>query len=685
LPAAVSVAVVVAGVGAIVVLGTGNGYPAARPQLLSGAAWLASSQAGQLTLLDGSSAEVAAQVQVAGPGERLDVVQESATAYSVNSSTGTIRRVDGASFELTPPATPLPGARGGLRAFAGPDALYALDTQRGILTAADPVTLTDRGAPVPLATEISPQAAALDDAGRLWVLDTTTGDLVWIDNGQRHARRSMATPGAGLLVIANGAPVVVDQARRTAELLDPRDASARAILNLDLRPGDRLQVGGSPHSSRLYLVASRGVLDICDLTATTCGSALPLGGSDNGDLGAPVETGGRLFVPDYANGQVWIVDLQQAKVVAQPKILDPKTKFQLLTRDGVVFYNDPNSEHAGVLRLDGGVRPVAKYDPGDPGKGVIGQGSGEKARQPQDPTDAPDTPPPPGIPPAPAPANPTGGGAVRIVLSKPRAVVDEDIAMQAQITGGQRAVRIAWTFGDGQSATGLSTVHRWRPAGTYQVSVNVRFADGQTAATSLPIQITTVPPATATLTVQVTGKGTVTSQPPGISCPPTCSAPFLTSDTVKLTPTPAPGQQFVTWAGDCAGGAACAVVMSRDRQVFASFNQAPVTVTATVSAIKGSYTGACPPPKNATTYQAVITVSSGPVTVTYRWTSSNGGDSDPSTKTVTFSGTGRQSQTVTHNESFYLPGQTVNDWIAVDLLTPTNTQSNHAAYQLTCT
>src|SRR6266508_506327 len=80
---------VVAG-GAVVVVAAGlvlaaavGGYPAARPRLLSGAAWLASAQVGQLTLLDGSSVEVAAQVQVAPKGNRLDVVQQAATAYAV--------------------------------------------------------------------------------------------------------------------------------------------------------------------------------------------------------------------------------------------------------------------------------------------------------------------------------------------------------------------------------------------------------------------------------------------------------------------------------------------------------------------------------------------------------------------------------------------------------------------------
>src|SRR5947208_1161120 len=87
--------------------GVRGGYPATRPQLLSGSAWLASAQVGQLTLLDGSSAEVAAQVQVANRGEQFDVVQQAATAYAVNRSTGTIRRVDGATFDVSQPATPI--------------------------------------------------------------------------------------------------------------------------------------------------------------------------------------------------------------------------------------------------------------------------------------------------------------------------------------------------------------------------------------------------------------------------------------------------------------------------------------------------------------------------------------------------------------------------------------------------
>src|SRR5205823_2204042 len=94
---------VLVALGAVGVAGARGGYPTDRPHLLSGSAWLASSQVGQLTLLDGSSAEVAAQVPVAKPGDSIDAVQQGSTAYVVNRTAGSVRRVDGSTFAVTKP------------------------------------------------------------------------------------------------------------------------------------------------------------------------------------------------------------------------------------------------------------------------------------------------------------------------------------------------------------------------------------------------------------------------------------------------------------------------------------------------------------------------------------------------------------------------------------------------------
>src|SRR5262245_22058479 len=96
--------------GALLIAGPHSGYSAERNRLMSGSAWLPSSQVGQLTLLDGASAEVAAQVQVAAAGDHLDAVQQGSNAYAVNRSTGSVRRVDGATFEVSPPAVLIPDA-----------------------------------------------------------------------------------------------------------------------------------------------------------------------------------------------------------------------------------------------------------------------------------------------------------------------------------------------------------------------------------------------------------------------------------------------------------------------------------------------------------------------------------------------------------------------------------------------
>src|SRR5215470_7770291 len=118
----------VAAVAGLLIVGAGRGHPAQQVRLLSGAAWLASSSVGQVSLLDGSSAEVAAQVQVAPRGNDLQVVQQGATAYAIDRTAGTIRRVDGATFTLTQAESPIPDAGAGLTAFAGTDTVYALDT-----------------------------------------------------------------------------------------------------------------------------------------------------------------------------------------------------------------------------------------------------------------------------------------------------------------------------------------------------------------------------------------------------------------------------------------------------------------------------------------------------------------------------------------------------------------------------
>jgi hypothetical protein len=77
----------------------------------------------------------------------------------------------------------------------------------------------------------------------------------------------------------------------------------------------------------------------------------------------------------------------------------------------------------------------------------------------------------------------------------------------------------------------------------------------------------------ASLTVSVTGSGTVSSNPSGVSCPSTCSHAFTGGAQVTLTPTPAGGWAFSSWGGACSGSGGCTVTMNAAESVTATFVQ----------------------------------------------------------------------------------------------------------------
>ena len=108
------------------------------------------------------------------------------------------------------------------------------------------------------------------------------------------------------------------------------------------------------------------------------------------------------------------------------------------------------------------------------------------------------------------------------------------------------ATNVGWDF-----ATGIGTVN------VYNLITNWASTGG----------------GNASLTVSVTGSGTVTSNPAGISCPSTCSHIFTGGSQVTLTPTPASGWAFGSWGGACSGSGGCTVAMNAAESVTATFVQ----------------------------------------------------------------------------------------------------------------
>ena len=89
------------------------------------------------------------------------------------------------------------------------------------------------------------------------------------------------------------------------------------------------------------------------------------------------------------------------------------------------------------------------------------------------------------------------------------------------------------------------------------------------------------PPSPKTLTVSKAGggTGTVTSNPAGINCGPTCAHSFEHGTSVTLTATAGTGATFTGWSGACSGTGTCTLTMSEHRSATATFALSPFALS----------------------------------------------------------------------------------------------------------
>jgi hypothetical protein len=92
--------------------------------------------------------------------------------------------------------------------------------------------------------------------------------------------------------------------------------------------------------------------------------------------------------------------------------------------------------------------------------------------------------------------------------------------------------------------------------------------------------------------VHVSGNGSVTSSPPGISCPSACVSQFPSGTQVTLTEHPGSGASFAGWSGACSGsGGSCNLDGTANSDVTATFRsqgQAPALSLQDVSVTEGN-------------------------------------------------------------------------------------------------
>jgi hypothetical protein len=363
----------------VVVLAGAHGLPSTRMGLSGGGAWLASPAQGLVTLMDGPSEQVVGSVRAPAvrAGDDLSVVQAGSSAYVVNSSLGTVSRVDGGTYAVSAPVQF--GTRGrSLGVLAGGPGLYVIDGARRVASVVDPVSLKVRER-LSLVARPGPGQAVVDDAGQLWVLDADGGGLTWFAGGKRV--RPEVGDAAARLVLVQGRPVLVDLARRRLGRLAD-NGTVPAWSCVDIRAGDEAHLLGSVVSPTLYaVVPATGTLVAAGLDSHDCGLAVDVGAP--GDVfGQPVEAGRFVLVPNRSSGRTVVVDPAARRAVATLSVTRPGARLELVAKDGLVFYNDLDGDKAGIIRFDGQRwitgKALRKYNPSNSGDGILTPAGADK-------------------------------------------------------------------------------------------------------------------------------------------------------------------------------------------------------------------------------------------------------------------------------------------------------------------
>jgi hypothetical protein len=543
--ARVALAVLLAGVGTTVALaGRTLATSDHRVGLSDAAAWLVSTGTGQATLVDGSTAQDITRITI-GAGTGVGV-QSGEDAF-VTTDAGAVRRIDGATYAVSPPA-PF-GTKGQpLSVYPAGATLFVVNRATGSVTLADVTTLAQRRT-FSLSARVPAGGAVAESASRLWVVDADTGDLIRVDAGGTKITSRRVDPARTTLLTIDNRPYAVDLAARRVWPIGTDGLTGSGACVDSPASDTTVQLAGANLAPQLYVTSGqRGLLLITDLATGHCDGEVNL--NVPGDtLGQPVEAAGRVFVPDFTTGKVIIADPVTHSVVAQAQVLPANANrpFELRTEGSVVFYNDPASNVAGIIHLDGTTAAVDKYNPGAgpgaptptasstptssgpipgeyttasmPTAGPSGQprtsGPNPLAANPLQPTTRPALPAPP------------PNGTLTAVLSvrndgglKATADATASHPGPAPITG------VRFDFGDGSapvSAPSGTATHAYAQSGTYRVSVTVSDSRGATS--------------TAMATVTVTAAVTPPSQPPA-GAPAAPTNPVLVAldnSTVRLT------------------------------------------------------------------------------------------------------------------------------------------------------
>jgi hypothetical protein len=340
---------------ALVLAVTGTREAASALKLLSGDAWLGNAT-GTVSHVRGYSGQVDGQAAVANARDPFTVIQRPDGAYVLDLKTGRLSRVGSAGLDVAA-SRPLAGNFSALQVLTSASSTWILDRSSGVLQQVDPTTLMPDGAQVPLGAPTG--TATVDGNGDVWV-PIPSKAVVDEVSASDHTISShpLGQPGDLVVVAATSTGVwgIDPQAGQARSLTDP----SMAPLSLAQVPaGATPLVGSSTASDHIALVEDATLVDI----DTTHPSVSTTTSPTFAGAVSVVLNGNTAYVLNAAAHQLDAVNLsplQQGLSVDVPQGSD-----QLVSKDNLVFVNNPDSPQAVVVNANGEVTPITKYVAGN--------------------------------------------------------------------------------------------------------------------------------------------------------------------------------------------------------------------------------------------------------------------------------------------------------------------------------
>ncbi len=328
-------------------------------QLSDGAVWLASTAVGGVSLLDGGSGTIAASLGVADPGDEFTVEQFGSDAVIVNQTAGTVARLDGASWEIPTGRIQFGVPGQPLSVVAGADNGWLMTPGQATTLELEELALRT---PIPVAAPFA-DGIVTDDGALLYA--STDPDL--------PVQRFEAVGGQSSNVADLDGPTALMDLGPLVAAVDLDDGSVWldgvGIVCDQLEFPDGAELNASGGEGLLIVVSDQGGAFVWDPTETGCPGANDFINLGPGDYGEPALTDGWAVIPEIATSSVLIIDLEDLSLTNRQALegVQAGTEVTLIAEDGSIWYNDPASAQAGLIRRDGTVVPIAKYEEGATG------------------------------------------------------------------------------------------------------------------------------------------------------------------------------------------------------------------------------------------------------------------------------------------------------------------------------